>query len=152
MEVFQSITDFFTSPFFTLLKNLIGLFIIFLWISLIYWTYRDAKKRGVSGVYWAAVTLFFNVFGWLIYLIVRPPEYLEDARERALEIKAKEALLASSLFYCPSCLRPVEKDFLLCPHCLKKLKKACSNCGRAIKMNWTVCPYCRTNLGDDAGG
>jgi predicted amidophosphoribosyltransferase len=38
----------------------------------------------------------------------------------------------------------VEKDFLLCPYCMKKLRKPCIECGNALRLNWGVCPYCKT--------
>ena len=146
MDIFKSISNFFSSVFFQLFLRLLILFVVFLWLSLIYWTYRDAKKRGALAAYWAAVVFFFNVLGWLIYLVVRPPEYLEDAKERELEIKTKEALLVQESVTCPACLKPTEKDFLVCPYCLKKLRKSCPKCKRALQMSWTVCPYCKTSL------
>ncbi len=94
--------------------------------------------------FWALVALFFPIAGWLIYLVVRPPEYLDDVRERELEIRAKEVSLQTSGGVCAACLKPVEADFLICPYCMKKLKKPCVECGRALKMNWNVCPYCKT--------
>ena len=38
----------------------------------------------------------FPFIGTIVYLIVRPPEYLDDVRERELEIAAAEARLAAS--------------------------------------------------------
>ena len=96
-------------------------------------------------VYWSIVALIFPVFGWLVYLVVRPPDKLEDAQERELEIKAKEAALARSGMVCPACMKAVDTDFLICPYCLKKLKKACPECSHALKLNWTICPYCQTS-------
>ena len=58
-------------------------------------------------------------------MIVRPPEYLEDVRERELEMQAAEARLHSEGYLlCPHCDHEVEKDFLRCPSCLRKLKDA----------------------------
>jgi RNA polymerase subunit RPABC4/transcription elongation factor Spt4 len=79
-----------------------------------------------------------------VYLVVRPPETMEDVRERGLEIRAREAQLARDYDSCPSCFKPVEKDFLICPYCMKKLRKPCVECGKALKLNWQVCPYCKT--------
>jgi RNA polymerase subunit RPABC4/transcription elongation factor Spt4 len=133
-----------TSPLFTLARQLCVLFGIVLTIALIFWTYRDAERRGAMGWFWGIVVLIFNVFGWLIYLVVRPPELEVDARERDLEIRAKELSLQRDLESCPACYKPVESDFLICPYCMKKLKKQCTACDRALKLNWNVCPYCRT--------
>jgi hypothetical protein len=38
----------------------------------------------------------------------------------------------------------VEKDYLICPYCMNKLKKSCVSCGKALRLNWQVCPYCKT--------
>lgn len=136
----------FDSAAFQLSKNLCILFMLVLWLSLIFWTYRDSKLRGAMAAYWAAVVLFFNFFGWLIYLIVRPPEYEADRRERELEIRAKEAALESGNTICPACMKPVDRDFLICPYCQKKLKKPCPKCEKPLQMSWTVCPYCKETL------
>lgn len=145
MDLFDTVTSFFTSAYFRLFTRLLVLFFIILLFSLTYWTYRDAKKRGTIPVYWAIVVFLFNIFGWLIYLIVRPPEYEDDARERDLEIKTKEAMLNRSMGVCPSCHNPIEADFLICPYCMKKLKKACRECNKPLDNIWTVCPYCKAN-------
>lgn len=146
MDLFSSIAKFLGSPFFQLFRGLLILFLFILWCSLVYWTYRDAKKRGALAVYWAVVVFFFNLLGLVIYLIIRPPEYVEDATERELEIKTKEALLDRSSLVCRACLRPIKEDFLICPYCFKKLRKECPNCQKALQMSWTVCPYCKTTL------
>jgi len=146
MDLFAVFSDFLGSPIFRLLTNLFFLFLMMLWVSLVYWTYRDAKKRGAFAFYWAIVVLFFNVFGWIIYLIVRPPEFLEEVKDRELDIRTKEALLGRTSTVCPACFKPIEGDFLICPYCMKKLKKPCPSCGRPLKMGWTVCPYCRMSL------
>lgn len=134
------------NPAFILTTRLCALFLFVLWAALIFWTYRDARLRGAMALYWAVVVLVFSFFGWLIYLIVRPPEYAEDVRERELEIAVKEAALQSGNAVCPACLKPIEKDFLICPNCKKKLKKQCPKCERPLNMAWTVCPYCKENL------
>lgn len=123
--------------------QLCGLFFIVFTIALVFWTYRDADRRGAMAVLWAIVVLVFNVFGWMIYMVVRPPEYADDALERELEIRTSEAELQRQGATCPSCLKPVESEYLICPYCMKKLKKQCVSCGKALKMSWAVCPYCK---------
>jgi RNA polymerase subunit RPABC4/transcription elongation factor Spt4 len=124
--------------------KLCAFFYVILTIALIFWTWRDADRRGGMAWFWAVVVLLFNVPGWIIYMVVRPPEYLDDAHERALEIRAAESRLSKDGATCPSCMKPVESDMLICPYCMKKLKKPCVKCGRALKMSWGVCPYCKT--------
>ncbi|MBS3908728.1 MAG: zinc ribbon domain-containing protein [Actinobacteria bacterium] len=146
MEFFQSVVDFFDSPLFRLIVNLVYLFGLVLYISIAKWTYSDAKRRGAMAFYWMIVAMLFPVAGWLIYMIVRPPEYVEDVRERELEVRAKEALLASGDLACPACFKPVDKDFLICPACRRRLKKSCPSCDRALDTGWSICPYCQQIL------
>ena len=141
-------TPIFSNPWFQLGRNLGLLFLTIFWLALIFWTWRDAQRRGAMPWFWATVVaLFFPLFpipGWAIYMVVRPPEYADDARERELEIRAKEADLALNAQQCPACLKPVDNDYLICPYCMKKLKKSCVSCERALRLNWQVCPYCKT--------
>jgi RNA polymerase subunit RPABC4/transcription elongation factor Spt4 len=125
-------------------QQLCGLFLFVFWLALVFWTWRDATKRGAMAWFWALVVLIFSIAGWAIYMVVRPPEYLEDVRERQLEIKAREAALSRDSGRCPSCFRPVEPDYLVCPNCMRTLRKECVECGRALDMKWSVCPYCKT--------
>ena len=82
-----------TSGEFILARNLCSLFFVILHFALVFWVYRDADRRGAMGWFWALATLIFPLAGFLVYLVVRPPEYLADARERELEIRAKEVEL-----------------------------------------------------------
>lgn len=139
--IFDPIT---ASAEFVLVRQLCTLFFVVLHIALVFWTYRDAERRGAMGWFWALAALIFPFAGWVVYLVVRPPEFAEDALERDLEIRAKEMQLQRDFESCPSCHKPVDKDFLICPSCMKKLRKPCIECERALKLNWSVCPYCRT--------
>jgi DNA-directed RNA polymerase subunit RPC12/RpoP len=84
--------------------------------------------------------------GTIIYMIVRPPEYLEDAREREIEIAAAEARLAELEQGCPYCGFRVEKSFLRCPSCLRRLKEPCQTCGKPLDPLWKICPYCESEI------
>jgi predicted amidophosphoribosyltransferase len=77
-------------------------------------------------------------------MLFRPPEYLDDVRERELEIKAMEERLSRRDLYCPVCRAEVSADFLVCPVCTTKLKQACTNCKAPLEALWQVCPYCET--------
>jgi len=129
--------------------DLLILFVVVLYISLIYWTYADARRRILDPMLVGCATAasLFPFVGTVIYVILRPPEYLEDARERELEMQAAEARLHeldSSL--CPNCDYRIERDFVRCPSCLRKLKERCVNCERPLDQAWTICPYCETEV------
>jgi predicted amidophosphoribosyltransferase len=82
--------------------------------------------------------------GAIIYMFFRPPEYLDDVRERELEIRAMEERLIKRDLFCPVCRAEVEASFLVCPVCTTKLKQACASCGAPLEALWQVCPYCET--------
>jgi RNA polymerase subunit RPABC4/transcription elongation factor Spt4 len=126
--------------------NLLLLFLVVLWLALVFWTYMDARRRVADPmlVACAAAASLFPFIGTVVYMIVRPPEYLEDVRERELEIKAMEERLARRDLYCPVCRAEVSNEFLVCPVCTTKLKQACVNCKAPLEALWQVCPYCET--------
>lgn len=128
--------------------SLLILFLVVIWLALIYWTYSDAKRRIADPMLVGCATLcsFFPYLGTIVYLIVRPPEYLEDARERDLEIAAAEARLAELQQGCPYCGFRVEDSFLRCPSCLRRLKEPCQTCGKPLDPLWKICPYCESEI------
>jgi hypothetical protein len=133
--------------------NLLLLFVVVLWLSLIYWTYADAKRRLQDPMLIGCATAaaVFPFIGTLVYMIVRPPEYLDDVRERELEIAAAEARLASvQHLTCPYCGFEIERSFLRCPSCLRRLKEPCAVCGRPLDPRWRICPYCEAEVGQPA--
>ncbi|MFN8162969.1 MAG: zinc ribbon domain-containing protein, partial [Solirubrobacterales bacterium] len=135
-----------------LVATLFLLMLVVLWLALIVYTYLDARRR-ISDpflVACATVASFFPFIGTAVYSIVRPPEYLEDAHERELEIKAAELRVRQLREQtCPNCEYPVEKNFLRCPNCQRRLKDPCPTCGKPVDPRWGLCPYCETAL---AGG
>ena len=139
----------FDDPDWTLLRNLgIGLVVV-LWLATAYWTFKDARRRiedpwlvGLATL----VGLFPPFLGPIIYMFFRPPEYLEDVRERELEIKAMEKRLALRDLHCPVCRDEVDQSFLVCPVCTTKLKQACTNCKQPLEALWQICPYCETRV------
>jgi hypothetical protein len=133
-----------------LVATLFLLMLVVLWLALIVYTYLDARRR-ISDpflVACATVASFFPYIGTAVYAIVRPPEYLEDAHERELEIKAAELRVRQLKEQtCPNCEYPVEKNFLRCPNCQRRLKDPCPTCSKPVDPRWELCPYCETTLG-----
>jgi hypothetical protein len=133
----------------TLAVEVLIVFLIVLYVSLVYWTYADAKRRIVDPIMVGCATLasLFPFVGTVVYIILRPPEYLEDVRERELEMQAAEVRLAAlEQSLCPHCDYQVERDFLRCPSCLRKLKEPCQSCGRPLERTWSLCPYCEADV------
>ena len=144
-DPFQIISNFLDSPILRISGQLIVLLVVVMWVALVYWTYTDAGRRGATRILWGIVAVIFPYIGTLIYLIVRPPEYLEESRERELETAVLERELRNSIVLCPNCRNMVEKDFLICPTCAWELKKPCINCDRPLNQEWGLCPYCGTD-------
>jgi hypothetical protein len=132
-----------------LVIDLLILFAVVLYLSLIYWTYADARRRILDPMLVGCSTAasLFPFVGTIVYMILRPPEYLEDVRERELETQAAEARLHElDNGLCPYCDYRIERDFVRCPSCLRKLKERCVSCSRPLDQAWTICPYCETEV------
>jgi hypothetical protein len=129
--------------------DLLILFVAVFYLSLIYWTYADARRRILDPMLIGCATAasLFPFVGTIVYMILRPPEYLEDVRERELEMQAAEARLHQlDQSLCPHCDYRVERDFVRCPSCLRKLKERCVSCSRPLDQAWTICPYCEADV------
>ncbi|HEX3452653.1 MAG TPA: zinc ribbon domain-containing protein [Solirubrobacteraceae bacterium] len=136
-----------------LVVDLLILFVVVLYLSLIYWTYADARRRILDPMLVGCATAasLFPFVGTIVYMILRPPEYLEDVHERELEVQAAEARLHElDHSLCPHCDYRIERDFVRCPSCLRKLKERCVNCSRPLDQAWTICPYCETEVAPSA--
>jgi hypothetical protein len=129
--------------------DLLILFLVVLYLSLVYWTYADARRRILDPmlVGCAVVVSLFPFVGTIVYIILRPPEYLEDVRERELEMQAAEVRLQQlDHTLCPHCDAHIERDFLRCPSCMRKLKERCESCQRPLERTWSICPYCEAEV------
>jgi len=123
--------------------------IVVVWLALIVYTYMDARRRISDPFLIACATIgsFFPYIGTAVYAIVRPPEFLEDAHERELEIRAAELRVRQlTEASCPKCEYPVERNYLRCPKCRQRLKDPCPSCGKPVDPRWALCPYCETAL------
>ncbi|HWM55791.1 MAG TPA: zinc ribbon domain-containing protein [Solirubrobacterales bacterium] len=132
-----------------LVVSLLVLMVVVVWLALIVYTYLDARRRLSDPFLVACATVgsFFPYIGTAVYAIVRPPEFLEDAHERELEIKAAELRVRQlTEASCPNCEFPIEKSFLRCPKCQRRLKDPCGSCGKPVDPRWSLCPYCETPL------
>jgi hypothetical protein len=141
------VNDFLDSDSWLVLRNLSIFLSAVFWLAVGYWVFKDARRRIEDPWLVAMATILGLVppfVGALIYMLFRPPEYLDDVRERELEIKAMEERLAESDLRCPVCRAGVRDGFLVCPVCTTKLKQACVSCKAPLEALWQVCPYCET--------
>jgi RNA polymerase subunit RPABC4/transcription elongation factor Spt4 len=120
--------------YFTL--GLLPIILIFLWVFIIIWVYRDAERRAMSGVLWALLVFVGNIIGLIIYLIVRN----DSLTTRGVETTVAEP--------CLNCGTMVRQHFEYCPGCGKKQKDSCPSCGKPVTTGWKVCPFCEAKLTD----
>ncbi|MGI8632214.1 MAG: zinc ribbon domain-containing protein [Solirubrobacterales bacterium] len=126
-----------------------------LYLTLIYWTFADARRRldDLILITCAVVTsIIFPFVGTIIYTILRPPEFLEDVHERDLEIRSAELRLRElEATTCPRCAHHVHQNYLVCVNCGQRLKHPCPSCRRPVSPRWKRCPYCEFDLAQGSG-
>ena len=118
-------------------------YIAIMWVALIYWTYRDIRRRSRDPILQAiAVSLstFFFLPGYWLYLVLRPRLTLSDVAEEHF----REALFSeySASGACPKCRKHVRDEYVMCPFCQQSLRSSCEGCSRALLATWKACPYC----------
>lgn len=142
-DPFQSISDFLGSTAWTITMLLIQVFAVALWLAFAYWVYQDARRRFEnSGAIAActAIAIIIPFLGPLVYLFIRPAEYLTDVHDRELETLVLEHQLEGLI--CPACAGAVQPRFLVCPSCAASLRQPCRRCSEPLEPSWRVCPYC----------
>jgi Double zinc ribbon len=127
-----------------LVATVAAVYLTAIWLTLVFWTYRDIRQRSRDPILQAVAVLLVLVFflpGHWIYLIVRPRSTLTELYERSLE---EEALLQEleDQKACPTCKRRVHDEFLICPSCRTQLKEPCRSCAKPLSYAWVACPYC----------
>ena len=80
-DLFAGVRDFFESDVWLVVRNVAIFFAVAFWLASAYWVYKDAKRR-IEDPWLIAVAVALGIFppflGPLIYMLFRPPEYLED--------------------------------------------------------------------------
>ena len=129
-----------------------GGLVLILWLAVVVWAFRDIRARSRSG--WGALftvllVALAPIIGLVVYLLLRPRETLNDAYDRALE---QEALLQQieERPVCPTCSRPTQANWFLCPTCHTHLRQPCPVCQSPLELHWDICPYCGYLFLDEA--
>jgi hypothetical protein len=128
--------------------------VVLLWLATAFWTLKDARHR-IEDPWLVALAGLLGLIPFLgpfLYLFLRPPEYLEERRERELEMRVIEERLAERDMRCPVCRGRVDSSFLVCPVCATRLKRACTECGSPLEPIWQACPYCATPIASMPSG
>jgi RNA polymerase subunit RPABC4/transcription elongation factor Spt4 len=145
----EAIQNLITSliPLLQVLAVVLGAYLVLLWAASVLWAYRDIRRRSEDvsvQVLAVSLVLLLPFVGIPLHLMLRPPQTLAEKYERSLEEEYLRRDIEEK-FVCPECQRPIEHDFLLCPHCHTSLRRRCGGCDRVVDMTWSICPYC----GDD---
>ena len=105
-----------------------GAFIFSIFLFILGYVYRDAKRRDMNPVLWTLLVLILSAgyvfIGLIIYLLVREP----------------------LPFTCPQCAATVSARFNFCPNCKCNLHPACPHCQREVADTDKFCPYCAAEL------
>jgi hypothetical protein len=126
--------------------TLFGAFIVALWVSLVFWTYRDSRTRTqdrLLRILASLLPLILGPLGVLVYMVLRPPRTLDQTYQTTLE---EEALLSEieARTACPGCGNRTAPEWQLCPACHTRLRRPCSRCGKLMELSWKLCPFCAT--------
>jgi hypothetical protein len=132
----------------TVLSTVCGGVIVALLGGMAIWTFRDIRARSrdiLAQILATLLVLVLPIIGLVVYLMLRPRETLEEAYEHSLE---QEALLQAieEPEECPGCGQHVNSNFLYCPDCHTRLKKACPECAEPLRLHWSLCPYCGASV------
>ncbi|MCD4756114.1 hypothetical protein K8R20_00650 [bacterium] len=128
---------------YNLLGTLLGIVSLIFWVVVISWIWVDSGERTTSRwmrVFYAFIGII-PVLGWIIYLIVRPPEtideiYWGDLERRYLKYETSE------LNDCPRCATQLYPGYIYCPNCKCPLKTKCPQCEVYVSVNYKYCTTC----------
>ena len=85
--------SFFDSDTFTLARNLTGFFVVVFWLATAFWVFKDARRR-IDDPWLVAMAALLGLvppfIGPIVYLFLRPPDSIEERRDRELENRALE--------------------------------------------------------------
>lgn len=143
-DIILDFFDFVGNIDFNMFGTLFIVALVVFWLVIIGWVWVDSSertsKKGLK-VGYILLVIFFNIFGLIIYLIIRPSEtieeiYWEDLERRYLKYETSE------LGDCPRCGSQLYPGYVFCTNCGYRLKVKCPQCGVLIDKDHVFCEYC----------
>jgi len=143
-DIILDFFDFVGNIDFNMFGTLFIVALVVFWLVIIGWVWVDSSertsKKGLK-IGYILLVIFFNIFGLIIYLIIRPSEtieeiYWEDLERRYLKYETSE------LGDCPRCGSQLYPGYVFCTNCGYRLKVKCSQCGVLIDKDHVFCEYC----------
>lgn len=128
-------------------------YVVIVWVALTVWSAMDIFGRSRNWFVRIGSVLLVGLgffFGFILYLIIRPQNTLEDKKIHELE----ERMMVSQThtYVCPRCSEIIRDDFLFCSSCGLVIRKECPVCKRALEITWQQCPFCGTHVGSSVIG
>lgn len=143
-DIILDFFDFVGNIDFNMFGTLFVVALVVFWLVIIGWVWVDSSertsKKGLK-IGYILLVIFFNIFGLIIYLIIRPSEtieeiYWEDLERRYLKYETSE------LGDCPRCGSQLYPGYVFCTNCGYRLKVKCPQCGVLIDKDHVFCEYC----------
>ena len=112
--------------------------LLIIWLYVLVWVYKDAKRRGKSGVVWLLIVFFFSIIGLIVWLVVRPPIQSQVPYQQPYQ----------QTYQSPPPQQPYQQYPPQQPpqQAVPNMPKRCPNCGMEVDPNWNTCPNCGTRL------
>ncbi len=104
-------------PFF-FIPFMAAIFIVVILLAV--WVYRDAEKRGESGILWLIIVLITGIIGLIIWLIVRgdkPVISSEPTTKVPPPPQAVQATQTTGAQFCPNCGASIQPNSVFCANC-----------------------------------
>lgn len=128
-------------------------YIVVLWAALTIWAAMDIFVRSRNWFVRIGSVLLVGLgffFGFILYLIIRPQNTLDD--QKIHELEERMMVSQTHTYVCPACSEIVRDDFLFCSNCGLVVRKECPSCKLALEIIWQQCPFCGINVGGSVIG
>ena len=141
--ILDTLNNIGTINFDGVMKIVALLFVVF-WVFVVIWVWNDSGERSRNLFFRLTsvlTVLILNIFGLVIYLLIRPQftieeVYWSDLERRYLKYETKE------LGDCPKCGYQLQPGYIYCPECNYELKVKCKGCELYFDKDNKYCPYC----------
>jgi RNA polymerase subunit RPABC4/transcription elongation factor Spt4 len=122
--------------------------VVLLWFFVVFWVWTDSGDRSTSIIFRlisVILVLPFNLFGLIIYFIIRPKDTIESLFWTDLE---RRYLIneTADLGDCNNCGYQLSPQFNQCPQCATPVRVECDDCGEMVRTDWKYCAICGNQM------
>lgn len=153
-KIILSFFEFVGNIDFNMFGFILGFVLVVFWLFIIGWVWVDSgertSKRGLR-VGYVLLSVFLNIPGLIIYLIIRPSETIEEIYWADLErryLKYETADLGD----CPKCGSQLFPGYVHCTNCGYTIKARCPKCNVLVNKDHKYCEFCGFQLRERAAG